>query len=67
MIRGRRVHVQPLELAANPSIHIEDVKRRRFRLIDSVCPVCEARVQDLLEHCRTVGDDMHGMLEVMVS
>lgn len=67
MIRGRRVTVPLFELEANPSVHIGDVKRRRFRLIDSICPVCGARVQDVLEHCQEVGDDSHGVLEVMAS
>lgn len=63
----RRVYVPLFELVADPTILVDNVKRRKFRLIDSVCPVCQVRVQDLWRHCSDVGDNAHGVLEVMES
>jgi len=66
MIEGRRVTVPLFELAADPKVSLATVKGRRF-LQDVPCPVCGARVPDLLRHCREAGDGPHAVAEVMVS
>lgn len=61
----RRVEVPLFELAANPTVNVQALKGRLFR--DDLCPVCGARVPDLIVHCRLAGDGPHQVLEVMAS
>lgn len=51
-----------MELGPNPTVRIGDVRSRRFDLIDrsrKICPVCNASVPNIAQHCADVGDDAH--------
>lgn len=58
MIYAKRVKVPEFELVSNPTIHIANLKRR-FRLINTSCPVCGQFCHDLLNHVNSMDDDAH--------
>lgn len=59
-----RVEFPLFELAANPTVHLGDVKSRRGIV---PCPVCREAVRDVLTHALDIGDDVHAALSVVES
>ena len=64
---GRRVTVPLFDLSSNPKLNLSALKSRRFSLIPIICPICGARVDDLLVHAEGIGDHLHGWLVIMES
>ena len=48
-----------IDLHPNPTIRIDNIRERRFNLIDRspYCPLCQTRVPDLSEHCAEMAGD----------
>ena len=64
-VMGRRVTVPMFDISSNPSISLSAIKNRHF--ISTICPICGARVFDLLAHAKEVEDHLHGWLIIMES
>ncbi len=60
MIRAKRVKVPEFKIFSKPIVRLLDIKSRKFRLIDILCPVCGLTCPDsLLGHIYEMNDDAH--------
>lgn len=62
MIQGRKIKTPLFDIPSKPTIKLSDIKKMFF--LDEVCPVCNARVRNILSHAILHDDIDHIVLTV---